>query len=473
MCRILCEQQTVRWARQNACRPDQIAIRALQAEDIFLAVIFPSDKRSVVAGFWSTPRVGISSRFAQTNLQYVNKLTEIRLPGSADPRPNFDSWEHENLRRRISHYLGQNHGTCDTKKSSSLHGDNIYLFPTGMAAIYKPHTYLLRAIQGTTVLFGMAFMNTLTAFEDFGAGYKFFGLGMETDLDELASFLERERNGGRKVQVIWAEFPANPLLVTPNLTKLRSLATEYDVVLAIDDTIGSWANVNVTSVADMTVTSLTKSFNGYADVIAGSVLLNAGSSKFDQLKRLFDENYVPELYLGDVEALEKNSRDYLDRTVTLNRNAALLVEYLATRAQDEESAVRQIHYPSINASGKYYREFMRPPRADFTPGYGCLFSVELDRMETTRAFYDNLQVHKGPHLGAPFTLAFAYTMCAYKNKQEWAAGYGLKPTQIRISAGLEEAHVLQDIFEHAVKHANAVKRKKAALSGEEAHDYGS
>lgn len=296
--------------------------------------------------------------------------------------------------------------------SPSVH--DVYFYQTGMAAICKSHGYLLSRYNGTTVLFEIAFMNTLKAFEN-GPGFKFFGSGSDDDLHELQGFLQQEADQGRRVQAIWAEFPANPLLVTPNLAKLRELADKYDVVLAIDDTIGSWANIDITAMADLLVTSVTKSFNGYADAIAGSVVLNPASPKYHDLKSLFNRHYVPEFYIADAEVIEQNSRDYLWRTSKMNGNAEALVNYLHACSLDTESAVRQVHYPSVNPSGKFYKSFMRPATADFSPGYGCLFSVELDDLATTRAFYDNLNVHKGVHLGAPFTLAFAYTMCTYKS----------------------------------------------------------
>jgi cystathionine gamma-synthase len=100
---------------------------------------------------------------------------------------------------------------------------------------------------------------------------------------------------------------------------------------------------------------------------------------------------------------------------------------------------------------------MRPATVDFTPGYGCLFSIEFEDQPTTIAFYDHLNVHKGPHLGAPFTLAFAYTTCGYANKLDWAAEYGLKPTQIRVSAGLEDIRTLLEEFRIAIEAADKVK----------------
>ena len=329
-----------------------------------------------------------------------------------------------------------------------------------MAAIYKPHTYLLKRYQGTTVLFGMAFMNTSVVFEEFGSSFKFFGLGTDADIDSLEIFLHGERANGRTVQAIWAEFPANPLLVTPNIARLRALADEYDTILALDDTIGSWANVDILKMSDMLVTSLTKSFNGYADVIAGCVVLNPSARKYNEMKTLFHDNYVPELYFSDVEAIERNSQDYLFRTAKLNHNASSLVEYFQTCATDPDSAVIAVHYPSTNPSGEHYKRFMRPTTTDFTPGYGCLFSVELEDLPTTIAFYDNLNVHIGPHLGAPFTLAFAYNKIAYGTRLDWAAQYGIKPTQIRISAGLEDTTILIEDLRVAVEAANKVKKER-------------
>ncbi|KAF4461202.1 Cystathionine gamma-synthase converts cysteine into cystathionine [Fusarium albosuccineum] len=434
---------------------DKTSIRSFVAKDQFFAVTFPLDKRSVVAGFWSTPGAGVSSRFAEANLERLDQLKEISVPEEEPNRESFDGLVHQKLRERIVSYLERAPRIPHLQPLPSP--KDVYFFQTGMASIYKSHTYMLSLYNGSTVLFGMAFMHTITAFQEFGHSYKFFGIGTEDDIRDLEDYLVEEHSHGRKVQAIWAEFPANPLLVTPNLTRLRELADDYDVVLAIDDTIGSWSNIDITDMTDLLVTSVTKSFNGYADVIAGSAILNPASRKYKDLKQLFDKFYVPELYIDDAKAIEKNSRDYLTRTTKLNGNASAIVEYLHSCAQDPSSAVRQVHYPSINPSGEHYKRYMRTPTDDFTPGYGCLFNVDLDDLATTRAFYDNLNVHKSVHLGAPFTLAFAYTICTYKKKLDWAAEYNMRPTQIRISAGLEDTALLLEDFRIAVEAANKTK----------------
>jgi cystathionine gamma-synthase len=59
------------------------------------------------------------------------------------------------------------------------------------------------------------------------------------------------------------------MLRTSNLKRVRKLADQYDFIFVVDDTIGSFANVDVMDVADIIVTSLSKYFNGFADALAG------------------------------------------------------------------------------------------------------------------------------------------------------------------------------------------------------------
>jgi cystathionine gamma-synthase len=46
------------------------------------------------------------------------------------------------------------------------------------------------------------------------------------------------------------------------------MAGQYNFIFVVDDTIGSFANVDLMDVADIIVTSLSKYFNGFADVLA-------------------------------------------------------------------------------------------------------------------------------------------------------------------------------------------------------------
>ena len=98
---------------------------------------------------------------------------------------------------------------------------------------------------------------------------------------------------------------------------------------------------------------------------------------------------------------------------------------------------------------------MREKTSDFEPGYGCLFSVEFKSEGTLRTFYEGLNVHQGPHLGAHLTLAMPYVKGIYGTQMEKIEGWGMKSTQLRVSVGLEDAQELVETFGGALKLADA------------------
>ena len=100
---------------------------------------------------------------------------------------------------------------------------------------------------------------------------------------------------------------------------------------------------------------------------------------------------------------------------------------------------------------------MRRPTPAFTPGFGGLFTLEFESVAVAAAFFDALEVCKGPSLGASVTLAQPYVQTVFQAEKEWAKGYGLSETIVRISVGLEDAEALGRVFERAVAVADALK----------------
>jgi cystathionine gamma-synthase len=112
----------------------------------------------------------------------------------------------------------------------------------------------------------------LKVLQEWGPGCHFFADVSEADIDALETLLEEEyqRDPTRPpVLALFTEFPSNPHLRSANLPRLRALADKYDFLLVIDDTVGTFANVDVLPYADVLVTSLTKMFSGYANVMGG------------------------------------------------------------------------------------------------------------------------------------------------------------------------------------------------------------
>lgn len=109
------------------------------------------------------------------------------------------------------------------------------------------------------------YIDTLKITEKFGPGSQFYGYGSDEELNDLEKRLE----SGERYVALFTEFPSNPLLRSPNLERIRSLADKYDFCVVVDETVGNFINVNVLPYADVVVSSLTKVFSGDSNVMGG------------------------------------------------------------------------------------------------------------------------------------------------------------------------------------------------------------
>ncbi|KAL6923804.1 hypothetical protein ACHAPO_007941 [Fusarium lateritium] len=333
--------------------------------------------------------------------------------------------------------------TFNTRGIPSLEETDVYLYPAGMNAIFNAHRALLHAREpAESINFGFPYVDTLKILQKFGPGCLFYGHASPEDLDDLEVRLKR----GERYLGLFCEFPGNPLLTCPDLTRIRKLADEYDFAVVIDETIGTFANINVLPVADIVVSSLTKIFSGDSNVMGGGLVLNPDSKYYRTLKtamgEIYEDNYWPE----DVVFMERNSRDYESRVVRINANSDAICEVLRNHP-----LVKRIYYPKSNDSREHYEKVRLPDG-----GYGGLLSVVFQRKECAQAFFDALPLAKGPSLGTNFTLVSPYVLLAHYQELEWAESFGVDPYLIRVSVGLEDTTELGDIFTDALKAAEAV-----------------
>ncbi|KAJ2910365.1 Cystathionine gamma-synthase [Coemansia aciculifera] len=362
------------------------------------------------------------------------------------------------LRRRIAGALSeeeQKQGDQVERGVAGLSSDDVYLAATGMSAVYYSHLALLGMSGGKkSVCFGFPYTDTLKILEKFGPGAYFLGHGEGSDYDELESILERHAQAQDPIQAIFTECPSNPLLKTADLVRLRTLADKYKVALVVDETIGSFVNVDVLSWADVVVSSLTKVFSGDSNVMGGSIVLNPNRPLHASLRSAMDAVYEDLVWCEDAVFLERNSRDFMKRVPGINRNALAVAELL--RASDK---VAEVRYPKFTCA-ENYAQIMR---SGAEAGYGGLLSAEFVGGESaSRAFYDGLACCKGPSLGTNFTLASPYTILAHFTELEWAAQYGVNADLVRISIGLEPLPELLAMFQAAL---DAIPSKSSGDQG--------
>jgi cystathionine gamma-synthase len=380
------------------------------------------------------PRSG-AARGPQVDLRESGRFMEERFGRNLDL--TFVEPAKAAIRRRVATAMSS-HG----HPGRMVGEDDIFLYPCGMNAIYNAHRTLLAA-RGAykSINFGFPYVDTLKILQKFGPGCVFYGRASEADLDHLQSRLQQ----GERFLALFCEFPGNPLLTCPNLVRIRSLADQYDFAVVVDETIGTFANINVLPYADIVVSSLTKIFSGDCNVMGGSAVLNPKGRYYADLGEVMHRQNQDTYWAEDVIFMERNSRDFSGRIDRINANAEALCDQLTSSA-----IVKHVYYPKVNESRANYERCKRP-----TGGYGGLLSVLFRDQATAMVFYDALQTAKGPSLGTNFTLTSPYVVLAHYNELEWAAGLGVAPDLIRISVGLEDTDHLVRIFQEALQVATA------------------
>lgn len=332
----------------------------------------------------------------------------------------------------------------NTRGREDLQESDVYLFPCGMNAIFNAHRAMTRARgEMKSINFGFPYVDTLKILQKFGPGCVFYGHASEEDLDDLEQRLE----DGDRFLALFCEFPGNPLLTCPNLSRIRSLADKYDFGVVVDETIGSFVNVDVLQFADIVVSSLTKIFSGDCNVMGGSAILNPGGRYYKALKNAWAEDLEDTYWPEDVVFMERNSRDFVSRVERINANSEAICDILSTHP-----LVKRVYYPRVNPTRPNYDLCKLP-----SGGYGGLLSVTFKQKEHAVSFFDSLETAKGPSLGTNFTLTSPYVLLAHYQELDWAAGLGVDPDLIRVSVGLEETEELRRIFMQALQTAGIQK----------------
>ncbi|KAJ4365621.1 Cystathionine gamma-synthase [Neocucurbitaria cava] len=457
------------------------------------AVLFPQERFSIAKQFWQHSGDGVSSRRAEfcyhlfekgvlieastlnqparicKGPRRYQKKTSIDLGGSDgaidgggevhDPTQfveerfgrNLDLSMTKNaklaIRRRIAGSLTADvalnealslaKDTAMTRPVAEFSEDDVYLYPTGMSSIFNAHRNILRA-KGPrkAIVFGFPYIDTLKITEKFGAGSLFYGFGSSEELDDLEKRLE----GGEKFMALFTEFPGNPLLMSPDLVRIRTLADKYDFCVVVDETVGNFINVNVLPYADVVVSSLTKVFSGDSNVMGGGLVLSPNSKNYALLKSIWNEDYEDNHWAEDSIFLERNSRDFVSRIDRIGTNAEAICDVLSAHPR-----VKKVYYPKTSPSRSNY-EKCRNSKG----GYGGLLSATFHTKEDAIAFFDNLDTVKGPSLGTNFTLSSPYVILAHYGELDWCAKWGVEADLIRFSVGLEETGKLVETFRRAL-----------------------
>jgi len=371
-------------------------------------VTFPHEFSDSAKSGWQHLGEGVSSR-----------LAEAWLKGR---KPHSDTQAKQVIKQRLAAEAG-------------VSADDVFLFPSGMTAIYAAYRAVNALLPDRKCAqYGFPYVDTLKIQKKCGAGVLFYPCDNRQQLEKLSQDLQKEPIHG-----IYTEFPSNPLLKSPDLHRLSELAQRHGCPLIVDETLATFVNADLLSVADVVCSSLTKFFSGVGDVTAGSVVLNHRGPFYSELKALLaSEDDI--LWCEDAIVLEENSRDFVERVRRINANAENLADHLR-----EHPHVTMVHYPKYETA-EQYNTFRKPDG-----GYGGLMSIEIaDAKERAPRVFDALRVCKGPNLGTNFTLVSPYTILAHYQELEFAEACGVSRYLLRVSVGLEDPEDLIERFDEAL-----------------------
>lgn len=355
--------------------------------------------------FWQHTGLGATSRQAAVVLGH-------------EPAPNPE--EAAAAQRQLRARLAAIHG-CDPALIS--------LHPSGMSGLHAA----LRAIDALTpgrptLQLGFPYVDVLKQPQVVFHGGE---LLQTTDLSVVSATLDR-----LKPAAVIVELPSNPLLRCVDLPAIAELAHRRGIPLIADDTVGTAINLAVLPHVDLLFTSLTKSFAGSGDVMAGSLLISPNSLWHQRLREVLQP--LAALSDADAIALNKASRDVQERVPQLDAHCLTLAQRL-----EKHPAIKTVMHPKDCSN---FRALMRSGA-----GFGCLLSFELqDGPSRAQHVYDNLRISKGPSLGTSFSLVCPYTLLAHYEELAWAADFGVPAHLLRVSVGLEDPDELWRRFVRAL-----------------------
>ncbi|KAL4072151.1 hypothetical protein J3A83DRAFT_4092870, partial [Scleroderma citrinum] len=125
----------------------------------------------------------------------------------------------------------------------------------GMSAMWNVHQLLMDMCSlKKSVIFGLYYHDTLQVVERSGPGLIFYGHGRESVSMTLITCSQRSKPNTHLrpllLRCILTQRPSN-LLRTVNMPRLCESADKYSFLVVIDETVRSFANVDVLPFADI------------------------------------------------------------------------------------------------------------------------------------------------------------------------------------------------------------------------------
>ncbi|MFI5357530.1 MAG: PLP-dependent transferase [Opitutales bacterium] len=304
----------------------------------------------------------------------------------------------------------------------------------GMNALYAAFCALnaRQAARGRTiwVQLGWLYLDTIALLKRFTAtpdDYVYL-----RDVFDWAAIEELFSRKGDRIAGLIIEAPTNPLIQTPDLAAIATLARTYGAAIIADPSVSSAFAVDVLPHADLVALSLTKYAGSEGDLTAGLVVVNPATPNAAAVRRDVVAHLEP-VYPRDLARLAHQIGQTRDVLARVQASVPRIAAWLET-----QPAVKEVFWARHPVSRANYEMIARTPAA-----VGGMISFSL-RLPLER-FYDRLRLPKGPSFGMKTTLICPFMYLAHYDLVSNPAGRaqleadGLDPELLRLAIGCEPA----------------------------------
>ncbi|KAA8641696.1 uncharacterized protein ATNIH1004_011832 [Aspergillus tanneri] len=148
---------------------------ASSAEDILFiprlyGVVHPAEFRKVKMTFWRLTGTGISSRLAEFCLRKDFTITRVSEPPLKQPPP-AELPVYDTIRKRVAEFL--NRAPTNPGRAQRAKSDDVYLYPSGIAAIYHVHHALPKWRDSDIMMLGFPYELTIKMIEAMNVPHRF------------------------------------------------------------------------------------------------------------------------------------------------------------------------------------------------------------------------------------------------------------------------------------------------------------
>jgi cystathionine gamma-synthase len=318
--------------------------------------------------------------------------------------------------------------------------DDVLLAPSGMNAFWSAFqavaAHQRRHGRDMWLQVGWLYLDTAAILTKFTGGQ----IVRVFDVNDRSMLEQAFREHGSRLAAVVTEVTTNPLMHTPDLPWLASMAREHGACMMVDPSIASPFNVDVAPHADVILNSLTKYAAADGDVIAGAVVLTPRCPEKQALRSAIAAELEP-VHPRDLARLAHQIGGYNTLLPRLDAGARAVAGHLARRR-----GVRRLFWSLQDGSRDNYLALARAPDR-----IAPVISFEIDG--AMAPFYDAVPIAKGPSFGmrtsllCPFVYLAHYDLVSSADGLRMLARAGLSPELLRLSVGEELPEAIIEALE--------------------------